>query len=106
MIDFSIKGNFDLLSSNSKEPSNTMTINPIVPRIGNNPLRLGTLILKISVICCKPHPKISNKITEGILVLDVVKSKIYAIIISTQKAIINVFVMELFLMLFSQHLLV
>jgi hypothetical protein len=32
--DLKIKGSFDLLISNSNEPSKTMRINPIVPKIG------------------------------------------------------------------------
>ncbi len=74
IIDFLMMGSLDLLSSNSKEPSRTMTIKPMVPKMGNKPSKLGTLILKISVICCSPHPKISKRITEGIFVFEVVKS--------------------------------
>ena len=32
--DLRIKGSFDLFISNSNEPSKTMRINPIVPKIG------------------------------------------------------------------------
>lgn len=99
ITDFFKTESLDLLNSSSKDPSRTITIKPIVPKIGSSPLRLGTLILKTSVNCCNPYPERSKRITDGIFVLDVVKSNMYAIIMSTQNAIINVFVIALFYML-------
>ena len=43
---FPTKGNFDLLSSNSNEPSKTISINPIVPKIGKDVDKSGIGISK------------------------------------------------------------
>lgn len=40
-IDFFINPTFDGCSFNSREPSSTIKINPIVPRMGNTGCRLG-----------------------------------------------------------------
>src|SRR5690554_7175953 len=66
ITDFFKTESLDLLNSSSKDPSRTITIKPIVPKIGSSPLRLGTLILKTSVNCCNPHPERSKRITDGI----------------------------------------
>jgi len=71
-------GNFDLSNSNSKEPSNTIKISPMVPSIGSNEERSGTTTLKKTVSCLMTQPKRSNKITEGILVLAELRSNKYA----------------------------
>lgn len=76
--DLLIKLKFSFLISNSKEPSSTININPMVPIIGRTDSKFGTLILKTWVILFTVHPNNNNNITEGIFVLDEVMSKIYA----------------------------
>lgn len=71
-------GSFDLSNSNSREPSNTIRINPTVPSMGSNTERSGTTTLKKTVSCLMTQPKSSNKMTEGILVLAELKSNRYA----------------------------
>lgn len=44
--DFFTKGNFDRVSSNSKDPSKTIKISPMVPKMGNTEVRLGISIPK------------------------------------------------------------
>ena len=73
--DFLIIFNLDLFNSNSKEPSNTININPIVPKIGNIGIKLGIGMLKKIAPCFTHQPKISNKMTVGIFVLDELTSK-------------------------------
>jgi hypothetical protein len=75
MEDLKIKGSFDLLISNSNEPSNTIRIKPIVPKIGNIGFKFGIEIFRFSVMSFTPKPNSSNKITDGIFVLKVVMSK-------------------------------
>jgi hypothetical protein len=57
--------NFDLLSSNSSEPSNTIKINPIVPKIGNVEVKSGISISNNNVVSLTNHPKTSNSMTDG-----------------------------------------
>ncbi len=64
----------DLLSSSSKEPSSTIKISPIVPNSGNIAEKSESWMFKKSVVCLTTHPKINNKITDGIFVLDEVRS--------------------------------
>lgn len=75
-IDFLIIGNLVLSTFNSNDPSNTISINPTVPKTGSSGFRLGTLILNTLHACCTSHPATSNNITEGILVKELVRSKI------------------------------
>lgn len=86
-------GNFFLFNSNSKEPSSTISINPIVPRTGNTVAKLGISIFKKTKSCFMPQPKSKRRITDGILVLEEVKSKKYAIKNIKQMIIIIVVVM-------------
>ena len=44
--DFFTKGNFERVSSNSKDPSKTIKISPIVPKIGRTEVKLGISIPK------------------------------------------------------------
>ena len=66
--DFRTNGNFERVSSNSKEPSKTIKINPIVPKMGKTEVELGISIAKKAETCFTPHPKNSSRITEGIFV--------------------------------------
>lgn len=75
MKDFFTNENFEGFNSSSREPSNTIRINPIVPKIGKIGLRLGILIPTVVEICLTSHPSNSNKITEGTLVFEEVISK-------------------------------
>jgi len=72
--DFLISLNLDLFSSNSRAPSNTISINPNVPKIGSKPERSGILKEIRSAICLADHPKINSRITEGIFVRADVRS--------------------------------
>lgn len=90
--DFLISFTFDLLSSNSKDPSNTINISPTVPRMGKIEEKSGRLKSRKFVICLTTHPKSNNKNTEGIFVLEEVRSNKYAIKSSTQIVIITVIV--------------
>ena len=74
--DFFTKGSLDRVSSNSNEPSKTIKINPIVPKIGSTEVKFGISIPKKKEICLTPQPKDNSKITEGILVLEELMSKI------------------------------
>ena len=74
--DFLTKGNLDFVSSNSKDPSKTIRISPMVPKIGKTEVKLGMSILKKVATCLTPQPKNNNKITEGILVRAELTSKI------------------------------
>jgi hypothetical protein len=74
--DFLINGNLVILNSSSSEPSSTMRIRPNVPSIGSSAVRFGIFIFSIAEPCCTSHPKNSNSKTDGILVLDEVRSKI------------------------------
>ena len=73
--DFLTKGNLDRVSSSSNEPSKTININPIVPKIGRTDVKFGISILKKLEICFTPQPKNNSKITEGILVRAELTSK-------------------------------
>jgi len=86
---FRTRGSFDLFSSKSSDPSKTITIKPIVPNMGNKASSFGISICVSSVICLTPQPKISNKITEGIFVLEAVSSNVYAINNKTHSVIMN-----------------
>lgn len=87
--DFNIKPVFDLFSSSSSEPSNTINIKPMVPNIGRIEVRSGKLILSKEVICFTTHPSNKSKITEGIFVLSEVISNRYAISRRIQKVMIT-----------------
>ena len=76
--DFLTNAVLDLLNSTSSEPSNTIRIRPRVPSMGKSPDNSGTSIPKNTAICFTAHPKSSNKITDGIFVLDDEKSNKYA----------------------------
>ena len=73
--DLKIKGSFNLLISNSNEPSKTMRISPIVPKIGKIGFKFGTEIFRLSVMSFAPNPKSKSNITDGIFVLEAVMSK-------------------------------
>ena len=79
---------FDLLSSSSKEPSNTIRIKPIVPNIGSSGFKSGICNWKKSVVCLTNQPKSKSRITEGIFVRGELMSKIYASRSSRQIVII------------------
>lgn len=68
-------GSFDLFISNSSEPSKTIRIKPMVPKIGKIGCKLGTEISRFSDKTFVPNPKSSSKITDGIFVLEAVISK-------------------------------
>ena len=70
------KGSLDLVSSNSNEPSSTIKIKPIVPKIGKTEVKFGISILKKVDACFTPQPKKSNKMTDGIFVRDELMSNI------------------------------
>jgi len=74
--DFLTNGSFERVSSSSNEPSKTIKISPIVPKIGRTDVKFGISIAKKAENCFTPHPKKSNKITEGILVLEELMSNI------------------------------
>ena len=83
------KANLLLFNSNSKEPSNTIRIKPIVPNIGSIGVKSGKVILTKSRSCLTEKPKISSNITEGIFVFDELKSKAYARSNNMQSVIIK-----------------
>ena len=74
--DFLTKDNLDRVSSNSSEPSSTIKIKPIVPKIGNNEVKFGISISKNVETCFAPQPKDKSKMTDGIFVLAELISKI------------------------------
>jgi hypothetical protein len=63
-----------MLISNSNEPSKTMRIKPIVPKIGSIGFKFGTAMFRFSVRSFAPNPKSSSNITDGIFVLEAVMS--------------------------------
>lgn len=73
--DLWITVSLDLLISNSNEPSNTIKIKPIVPKIGKIGFRFGIFNWKKVLACLVKKPNANNKITEGIFVFDDVRSK-------------------------------
>jgi len=72
---FAIFGSLDLFNSNSREPSKTIKIKPIVPKNGKTGERLGIEISIIWLKCLTTNPKNRSNMTEGIFVLAEVKSK-------------------------------
>jgi hypothetical protein len=66
--------NLDLLSSSSKNLRALSRIRPMVPNTGKVEVRSGTLMPKKNVASLTINPKSSNNITEGILVIDAVRS--------------------------------
>jgi hypothetical protein len=76
VIEFAISFFFEESIVKSRLPSSTIKINPIVPIIGNNPDKSGTLILKLSVNELINIPVIIKSITPGILVYFADNSKI------------------------------
>ena len=74
MDDFFINPILDLFSSSSKEPSNTIKISPIVPNIGKVDVKSGKLMLNSVVASLTTQPNTRSRITEGILVIDAVRS--------------------------------
>ena len=81
---------FDLLTSNSKDPSKTINTKPTVPKIGKVLSKFGISKSKKLANSLATKPSISSKITDGIFVLDALISKIYANKSKTQKMIIIV----------------
>jgi len=63
-----------------------------VPKTGKMVVRSGILISKNTDIWRRTHPRISNKITLGILVFEADKSNRYAISKSRQKVMMMVVV--------------
>ena len=63
-----ISGSFDLLISNSSDPSSTIRINPRVPNIGNTGFRFGSVTPKAATDKLTIQPRSSSIITEGIFV--------------------------------------
>jgi len=80
----------DLLTSSSKDPSKTISIKPTVPKIGKVLSKFGMSRLKKFANCLAINPNVSNKMTEGILVLDALMSNMYANKSKTQIMIIVV----------------
>jgi hypothetical protein len=76
--DFLTMGSLERVNSSSNEPSKTIKIKPIVPKMGSIDVRLGIEISKKEEACFTPQPKNSNRITEGILVFAEVISNMYA----------------------------
>ena len=74
--DFLTSAIFDLLKSNSKEPSSTMRIRPIVANMGRSLEKSGISKSKNRVNCLMPHPNSNSRITEGMLVLEAVRLNI------------------------------
>ena len=77
--DFRIRGSFDLLSSSSRDPSSTIRIKPIVPKMGSSSDKLGMCKFKVSQIRRTAQPISSRSIAVGILVRFELKSRTYAI---------------------------
>ena len=69
------KGNLLLFNSNSKEPSSTINIKPMVPNMGKIGVRSGIDIWTKLNNCFTEKPRIKSNITDGILVFDELKSK-------------------------------
>jgi hypothetical protein len=87
VFEFVISFFFEESIVKSRLPSSTIKINPIVPIIGNNPDKSGTVILKFVVREFINIPVIMSRMTPGILVYFAVNSKIYEKITITQRAI-------------------
>lgn len=94
---FPTNGSLALFNSNSKEPSNTIRINPTVPKKGNIGDKFGSSISKYLQQNLTENPNINNNITEGILVFDELMSNRYAINSSMQITINNGVVIIYFL---------
>jgi hypothetical protein len=94
--DFFIRFNFDLFSSSSSAPSNTISINPNVPNMGRRPDRSGILKEIKSAICLAVHPRINKSITDGILVRAEVRSKRYPSKSRMQMIMITVMVIRIY----------
>jgi hypothetical protein len=88
--------NFERFKVNSREPSNTITISPIVPKTGSTADKDGISIPRKIVTCFNPQPSRINKITDGIFVFDAVRSNRYEISNKQQKIIITVIVIQEF----------
>ncbi len=71
--DFFTRPIFDLLNSNSNDPSRTIKTRPIVANIGNSSVKSGSLNSKRRVTCFIPQPNNNSRITEGMLVFDAVR---------------------------------
>lgn len=76
---FITKCSFPGLISSSSAPSRTMSIKPTVPITGSKGFRFGGIIFVKLLKYWTATPKASNRITDGILVLDDDMSKTYAI---------------------------
>ena len=76
--DFPMYLSFDLLNSNSNEPSRTIRINPMAPRNGKIGDKSGTTMEKMPDACLTTQPRKSKRITDGTFVLEDVISKTYA----------------------------
>ena len=66
---------FDGCNFNSKDPSSTIKIKPIVPKIGSTGCKFGIGVCINLSICPTPNPRIRSIITEGILVFFALRSK-------------------------------
>ena len=73
-MDFLMSPVFDGCNFNSKDPSSTIKIKPIVPKIGSTGCKFGIGVCINSSICPTPNPRIRSIITEGILVFFALKS--------------------------------
>ena len=73
-MDFLMSPVFDGCNFNSKDPSSTIKIKPIVPKIGSTGCKFGIGVCITSSIWPTPNPRIRSIITEGILVFFALKS--------------------------------
>ena len=78
---------FALSYFKSKDPSNTISINPTVPKAGKIRKKSNVLIFNLSTNKCNPIPKSSNKSTDGSFVLLATRSNKYENITNPLKII-------------------
>ena len=73
-IDFLMSPIFEGCNFNSRDPSSTIKIKPIVPNIGSTGCKFGIGVCIILSICPTPNPRIRSIITDGILVFFALRS--------------------------------
>lgn len=88
LSDLRMTTRFEWLRRSSREPSRTIKIRPIVPITGSKGEKSGSVIFKSIETWLVVQPNNSSSITDGILVLEELRSKMYASRISIQKVII------------------
>ena len=73
-MDFLMSPVFDGCNFNSKDPSSTIKIKPIVPNIASTGCTFGSVVGIILSIGPTPNPRIRSIITDGILVFFALRS--------------------------------